>query len=123
MAMFSRSPKSTPPLRRRQEELISREAELRERVEQLERMISNTSRITADTPRPRRAEGRTKTTTSDKRFHVSVALPDEGYSNESGSIRRPRSLRKERREGRIVFLVLVIALAVAVIWLVSHLHF
>ena len=123
MAMFSRSPKSTPPLRRRQEELISREAELRERVEQLERMISNTSRITADTPRPRRAEGRTKTTTSDKRFHASVALPDERYSHESGSIRRPRSLRKERREGRIVFLVLVIALAVAVIWLVSHLHF
>ena len=33
------------------------------------------------------------------------------------------SLRKERREGRIIFLVLVIALAVAVIWLVSHLRF
>jgi hypothetical protein len=32
-------------------------------------------------------------------------------------------MRKERREGRIIFLVLVIALGLAVIWLVSHLHF
>ena len=32
------------------------------------------------------------------------------------------SMRKERREGRIIFLVLVIALAAAVIWLVTHLH-
>jgi hypothetical protein len=32
-------------------------------------------------------------------------------------------LRKERREGRIIFLVLVIALGLAVIWLVSHLRF
>jgi hypothetical protein len=32
-------------------------------------------------------------------------------------------LRKERREGRIVFLVLVIALVITVIWLLSHLHF
>jgi hypothetical protein len=32
-------------------------------------------------------------------------------------------LRKERRDGRIVFLVLVIALSAAVIWLVTHVHF
>jgi hypothetical protein len=32
-------------------------------------------------------------------------------------------LRKERREGRIIFLVLVIALVAAVIWLLSHLPF
>ena len=37
---------------------------------------------------------------------------------ESGR-RRPGSLRKERREGRIIFLVLVIALAAAVMWLVT----
>ena len=38
-----------------------------------------------------------------------------GYSG------RRVSLRKERREGRLVFLVLVIALAAAVLWLLSHL--
>jgi hypothetical protein len=29
-------------------------------------------------------------------------------------------LRKERRDGRIVFLLLVIALIIAVIWLIAH---
>jgi hypothetical protein len=31
-------------------------------------------------------------------------------------------LRKERRQGQIVFLILLIALGVAVMWLLSHLH-
>jgi hypothetical protein len=31
-------------------------------------------------------------------------------------------MRKERREGRIIFLLLLVALAAAVIWLISHLH-
>jgi hypothetical protein len=31
-------------------------------------------------------------------------------------------MRKERREGQIIFLLLVVALAVAVIWLISNLH-
>jgi hypothetical protein len=32
-------------------------------------------------------------------------------------------MRKERREGRIIFLVLVIALTAVVIWLVTNFHF
>ena len=36
--------------------------------------------------------------------------------------RRPRSMRKERRDGQIIFLLLLVALAVAVMWLISHLH-
>jgi 4-hydroxybenzoate polyprenyltransferase len=36
--------------------------------------------------------------------------------------RRPRAMRKERRQGRIVFLVLLVALGFAVMLLVSHLH-
>jgi hypothetical protein len=32
-------------------------------------------------------------------------------------------LRKERREGRIIFLVLVVALAAAVMWLMTRFHF
>jgi hypothetical protein len=51
-------------------------------------------------------------------------LEDSHYFDKSkSSRRRPRSLRKERREGRMVFLLLAAALAVAVIWLMSHLHF
>jgi hypothetical protein len=123
MAMFRRSPKPTSPLGRRQEELARREAELRERVEQLEHMIAKTSRFTGDTSWPVRKDGPTKNDIPDKRFRVSVELQDERYSGETGSNRRPRSLRKERREGRIIFLVLVIALGAVVTWLMSHLHF
>jgi hypothetical protein len=36
--------------------------------------------------------------------------------------RRHRPLRKERRQGRIVFLILLAALGVAVMLLISHLH-
>ena len=51
-----------------------------------------------------------------------MALQDKRYGDETHGGRRRGSMRKERREGRLLFLVLVIALAVAVIWLVTHLH-
>ena len=57
------------------------------------------------------------------RLDVSIALQDKRHSDDSAGPRRRGSLRKERRDGRMIFLVLAIALAVAVIWLVSHLHF
>src|SRR5437868_1964369 len=56
------------------------------------------------------------------RLDVSLALHDKRYGDDGveGAPRRP--LRKERRDGRIVFLLLVIALLAAVIWLVAHFH-
>jgi hypothetical protein len=50
-------------------------------------------------------------------------LQDKRYGAEESGPRRRGSLRKARREGRLVFLILAIALAVAVIWLATHLHF
>jgi hypothetical protein len=58
----------------------------------------------------------------DKRFEVSLALQGGESLEANRSTRRPRSLRKERREGRIIFLILLTALAAAVMWLISHLH-
>ena len=123
MAMFRRSPKSPSPLRRRQEEIARTEAELREKVEKLERMVINGPQSAEDTSPAPGEESRKTNNTGDKQLHVSVALEDRHYFDKSGSSRRPRSLRKERREGRMVFLLLAAALAVAVIWLMSHLHF
>jgi hypothetical protein len=123
MAMFRRSPKSPSALRRRQEEIEQREAELRKQVEKLERMVISAPQHAEDTslaPQERRG---IRDYADDKQFHVSVALQDKHYFDKGGSRRRPRSLRKERREGRMVFLLLVAALAAAVIWLVSLLHF
>ena len=114
MAMFRRSPKSSPPLRRRQEEIARQEADLCERLEKLERLVAKVPLIEKN-----RTEQGPKDNRSDKRFRVSVAAQDQ---RESGSARRPRSMRKERREGQIIFLLLVVALAAVVIWLISNLH-
>ena len=114
MAMFRRSPKSSPPLRRRQEEIARQEADLRERLEKLERLVAKVPMVEKN-----RAERGPKDNRIDKRFRVSVAAQDQRESRRSG---RPRSMRKERREGRIIFLLLLVALAGAVIWLISNLH-
>jgi hypothetical protein len=114
MAMFRRSPKSSPPLRRRQEEIAQQEAQLREKLEKLERLVAKVPLIEKN-----RAEQGPKDNRSDKRFRVSAAAQDQ---REGRSARRPRSLRKERRDGQIIFLLLVAALAAAVIWLISNLH-
>jgi hypothetical protein len=114
MAMSRRSRKSSPPLRRRQEEIARQEADLRERLEKLERLVAKVPVIEKAS-----AEQATKGTRLDSRFHVSVAAQGQ---HESRSTRRPRSLRKERRDGQFIFLFLVAALAAAVIWLISNLH-
>src|SRR5215467_13456994 len=105
MAMFRRSRKSSPPLRRRQEEIAQQEAELRDRLEKLERLVAKVPVIEKN-----RAKHEAKDNRSDKRFGVSVAAQGSGWTGEGRSSRRPRSLRKERREGQIIFLLLVVAL-------------
>ena len=114
MAMFRRSPKSSPPLRRRQEEIARQEADLRERLEKLERLVAKVPVVEKN-----RAERGPKDNRIDKRFRVSVAAQDQRESRRSG---RPRSMRKERRDGQIIFLLLLVALAATVIWLISNLH-
>jgi hypothetical protein len=124
MAMFRRSHKSPSALRRRQQDIEQREAELREKVEELERMVINAPTSAQETSLVAREKRAKREGQGDKQLHVSIALEDSNYFDKSGSSRRrPRSLRKERREGRIVFLLLVAALAAAVIWLLSNLHF
>jgi hypothetical protein len=123
MAMFRRSPRSPSPFRHRQEELARQESELRESVEKLERSIAAAPRVAEETARRQREELLTRAKTGGNRLDVSIALQDKRYGDDGGSTRRRGSLRKERREGRIMFLVLVIALAGVVIWLASHLHF
>jgi hypothetical protein len=113
MAMFRRSPKSSPPLRRRQEEIARQEADLRERLEKLERLVAKVPVVEKN-----RAERGPKDNRIE-RFRVSVAAQDQRESRRSG---RPRSMRKERRDGQIIFLLLMVALAAAVIWLISNLH-
>src|SRR2546427_2880238 len=121
MGMFCRPRRTTPALSSRQQEIARQEAELRERLDKLERMVTRPA--IAQSKSPTQAPKRSgKVNKADKRFEVSLVLEGGESLETNRSTRRPRSLRKERREGRIIFLILLTALAAAVIWLVSHLH-
>ncbi len=121
--MSRRSPKPGTPLNQKQEELARRETQLRDEMEKLERMIAEAPRVAEETTRRQREELLMRASEGRSRLDVSIALQDKRWGDDSHDAGRRVSLRKERREGRIVFLVLVIALAAAVIWLASHLHF
>jgi hypothetical protein len=119
MGMFRPTRKSTPPLRSRQQEIAREEAQLRERLEKLERLVAQ-----GDTGNNSQSQGERRSASGnkpEKRLQVSIAM-DGAQSSDIASGRRPRSLRKQRREGQIIFLFLLTALAVAVMWLITHLH-
>lgn len=121
--MSRRSPKPGTPLNDKQEELARRESQLRDEMQKLQRMIAEAPRKAEEKSRRDREELLERATNGGSRLDVSIALQDKRFGDGGGSAQRRVSLRKERREGRIVFLVLVIALAAAVIWLMSHLRF
>jgi hypothetical protein len=121
MAMFRRSRKPAPPLHRKQKEIAQQEAELREQRKTLERIVTQ-SRVPAQKKSSAREPDRNASNNVvEKRFHVSIAM-DAPQVFDADRRGRPRTMRKERREGRIVFLMLLLALAFAVMWLISHLH-
>lgn len=121
--MLRRSPRSTTPINQKQKDLAQQESDLRDQVQKLERMIADAPRMAEETSRRQREELLMRANEGGNRLDVSIGLQDKRYADERTGTRRRGSLRKERREGRIVFLVLVIALVIAVVWLLSHLHF
>jgi hypothetical protein len=122
--MRRRSPKPATPLNDKQAELAQRENQLREKMAKLERMIEDAPRRAEETTRRNREELIARAHEGGSRLDVSIALNDKRFGDgERYNQGRPRALRKERREGRLVFLVLVLALAIAVIWLLSNLRF
>lgn len=121
--MRRRSQKSETPLTEKQQELAQQEAKLRADMQKLERMIAEAPRVAEEVSRRQREELLERASQESSRLDVSMALQDKRYGESRHSNGRRRSLRKERREGRIIFLVLVVALAAAVLWLVTHLRF
>jgi hypothetical protein len=122
MAMFRRSRKPAPPLHRKQKEIAQQEAQLREKVESLERIVTQSRARAKTKPSTRKPNDNTSNNIGEKRFHVSIAMEAPQLFGTDQKHRRPRAMRKERRQGRIVFLVLLVALGFAVMWLISHLH-
>lgn len=120
--MLRRSNKPSTALDHSKEDLARQESELRDQVEKLERMIADAPRVAEEKTRQQREELLMRAGAESTRLDVSVALQDKRYSETGESGRRPGSMRKQRREGRIIFLVLLITLAGAVIWLLRHLQ-
>ena len=122
MVMFRRSRKPAPPLRRKQQEIAQQEAQLREKVESLERIVTQSRAPAQKKPSPREPERTAANNVAEKRFHVSIAMEAPQVFDNDRRGQRPRALRKERRQGQIVFLILLVALGVAIMLLISHLH-
>ena len=120
--MIRRSAKSGSAVDQQQEELARRESELRDQMQKLQQMIEDAPRLAQETSR-QREELLERANRRGSRLDTSLSLRDKRWGDEEWGARRPGSLRKERREGRIIFLVLVIALAVAVTWLMTRFHF
>ena len=122
MAMFRRSRKPAPPLHRKQQEIAQQEAQLREKVESLERIVTQSQAPAPKKSSPREPDRSATNNVVEKRFHISIAMGAPQVLDDDRRARRPRAMRKERRQGRIVFLILLAALGVAVMLLISHLH-
>lgn len=120
--MFRRSRKPAPPLHRKQQEIAHQEAQLREKVESLERIVTQSRAPAKKKSSPRKPDRSATNDAGEKRFHVSIAMEAPQVFDADRRRLRPRAMRKERRQGRIIFLVLLVALGFAVMLLVSHLH-
>jgi septal ring factor EnvC (AmiA/AmiB activator) len=122
--MLRRSSRSGTALDHSKEALARQESELRDKMQKLERMIADAPRVAEEMTRQQREEFLARASAGGSRLDVAVGLQDKRYGDDGGGSRRHGPMRKERREGRIIFIVLIIALAAAIIWLVSHLqHF
>jgi hypothetical protein len=121
--MRRRNPKTPTSLDRKQQELADAESALRAQMEQLQQMITEAPRIAEQKSRQQREELLTRASEGRTRLDASVSLQDKRYGDDMWEARPRGALRKQRREGRLIFLVLLVALAGAVIWLATHLHF
>jgi hypothetical protein len=119
--MARRRPSDTP-LNQKQEELARLERDLRQKMEDLQRMIEDAPRIAEERSRQAREEILQRANEGRERLDVSIALNDKRFGEIGRETRRrPRSLRKQRSEGRLLFIVLVVALFVAIVWIATHL--
>jgi septal ring factor EnvC (AmiA/AmiB activator) len=120
--MLRRLPRPDTALDQTKQELARQESELRDQMEKLQRMIDDAPRAAEEAEKRQREELLMRASEGGSRLDVSLTLQD-WRRGDAGSARPRGSLRKQRREGRIVFVVLVIALLAAAIWLLNHLHF
>lgn len=121
--MLRRARKSATALDQTKDELARQESELRKKMAELEQMIADAPRVAEEITRQQREALLTRASDGSRRLDVSIALNDKRYGESTGGSGRRLSLRKQRREGRIIFIVLLFALVFAVVWLMTHVKF
>jgi hypothetical protein len=119
--MARRRARSNTPLDQKQQELAQLEADLRKQMDDLQRLIEEAPRVAEEKTRRDREVLLQRASEGRNRLEVSIALQDKRYGEYTSQNRPPRALRRQRSEGRLLFIVLVIALSVAIIWIATHL--
>jgi hypothetical protein len=119
--MLRKPRKSDTPLDHQQEELARREQALREEMQKLQRMIEEAPRVAEEVAKRQREELLQRATAGHSRLDATMALSDKRHDDRWDMPRRG-AMRKQRREGRILFIVLALTFFALVIWLLSHLR-
>src|SRR5437868_15328969 len=92
MAMFRRSRKPAPPLHRKQQAIAQQEAQLREKVESLQRIVTQSRAPTQNKPSPREPDRSATNNVAERRFHVSIAMGAPQVFDADRRGRRPRAM-------------------------------
>ncbi|MEA3212171.1 MAG: hypothetical protein QOE70_5228 [Chthoniobacter sp.] len=107
------------PLDNKQRVLEEQEQMLREKVEKYQKLIEDAPKIAADRAREAREELLRRAASTDKRRGSVAALTDRRFGLEANvaAPAQQRRMRAERRQGRLTFFVLLLALAAAICYL------
>ena len=120
--MLRRARKSATALDQTKEDLARQESELRQKMAELEQMIEDAPRVAEEISRQNREALLTRASDGSRRLDVAISLQDKRFGEGPDRPRRRPTLRKQRREGRYIFIVLLVALGLAVFWLITHLQ-
>ncbi|MGA3170941.1 MAG: hypothetical protein ABSE62_07980 [Chthoniobacteraceae bacterium] len=119
MASRRRPGKSSGPLDERQQKLLAEQEKLQQRVEQLNRVIAEAPRIKAERERAQRESLLAERGSRGQHRLNSNTFSDTRYDQPSGATRSRRPLKAERRQTLLIFLGLLVALSILVLWLLS----
>jgi hypothetical protein len=118
----SNSKQSPSPLDAKQQSLAAQEEKLRREMERLESMIKEAPQRAEALKRKRQEELMARTAYGNRGDSRPMSLVDKRYEANVGALpRRRRSLKSERRQERMKFLLLFVILVVVAIWLYSTL--
>ena len=109
-------PNASSPLDEKARALAAEQEKVRAEIERRERLIKEAPKIAKERERVRREELVKRASRTQARGVSRVALQDPRYELNAAVPARQKSLRAERRRGRLLFLVLLCTFAAVVGW-------